>query len=242
MRQFEHHLKSEGSLCDALWTLSGCRWYATVPPDSSYLPLSRLLSTDDQWRENLRDQQFSTILRDSERNQTAMKDRQSTRARLPRGAGWCGTSPPMQVGHSQGLQRREVHARAVASCKAEISGELFMDDIRAAQSKVYRTLWHGRPSRNCPFQTSSVRELECSVASELERDGWRLERQADDRRDVRIGFRYKALVLDVTEDREISLGSYAPGIRVGPVARMQRLPSRRTGAPDIRTGGSSRIW
>ena len=50
-------------------------------------------------------------------------------------------------------------------------------------------------------------------------------RSENDRTDLPIDFRFPAFLLKASEDPEVSLGSFASGARVGPGARLPRLPA-----------------
>ena len=82
----------------------------------------------------------------------------------------------------------------------------------------------GRVQEN-PFSEKDIQDLKRDVIDELERAGLELKREENDRRDVPIDFRYLDLLLKAAEDPEVGLGQFAQGVRVGPSARMPRLPA-----------------
>ena len=63
------------------------------------------------------------------------------------------------------------------------------------------------------------------MIKELASEGLHLTRKAEDRADVPIDFRFFDLLLRSSEDPEVGLGEFAVGVRVGPGARMPRLPA-----------------
>ena len=50
-------------------------------------------------------------------------------------------------------------------------------------------------------------------------------RTPDDRTDIPIDYRYLQLLLVAAEDPEVGLGDIASGVRVGPGARLPRIPA-----------------
>ena len=59
----------------------------------------------------------------------------------------------------------------------------------------------------------------------MERAGIKVERMSGDRSDLPIDCRYVDALLRAAEDPEVNLGSFAGGVRIGPVVRMPRLPA-----------------
>ena len=57
------------------------------------------------------------------------------------------------------------------------------------------------------------------------RAGLDLKREENDRRDVPIDFRYLDLLLKAAENPEVGMGQFSQRVRVGPSARMPRLPA-----------------
>ena len=76
-----------------------------------------------------------------------------------------------------------------------------------------------------PFDADSVKKLKSDVVGDLSSCGHRLVSHPKDRKDVPIDYRFLQLLLDASEDPEVHLGSFACGVRVGPRARLSRLPA-----------------
>ena len=49
---------------------------------------------------------------------------------------------------------------------------------------------------------------------------------SQDRTDLPFDYRFLELLLDASGDREVGLGLFARGVRVGPGSRLLRLPAR----------------
>ena len=80
----------------------------------------------------------------------------------------------------------------------------------------------------CPFGAHSVRELKESTIEAQETHGLELRRDATDRRDLPIDFRYLGLLLRAAGDPEVHLGPFAKGVRVGVGVRLRKLPALYT--------------
>ena len=76
-----------------------------------------------------------------------------------------------------------------------------------------------------PFDADSVEKLKSDVVGYLSSCGYRLVSNPKDRKDVPIDCRFLQLLLTASEDPEVRLGSFACGVRVGPGARLPRLPA-----------------
>ena len=156
----------------------------------------------------------------------------------PKNSGWRGPGKPMQVGTGY-LQRDYCDGQSLAS-----PGRWPVDQRRYPSSRQ----WNGvvRIFRRfteqfctpdllmrlalgrvevCPFDSREVSELKESVIKELASEGLHLTRKAEDRADVPMDFRFFDLLLRSSEDPEVGLGEFAVGVRVGPGARMPRLPA-----------------
>ena len=82
----------------------------------------------------------------------------------------------------------------------------------------------GRVQEN-PFSEKDIQDLKQDVNDKLERAGLELNRKENDRKDVPIDFGYLDLLLKAAEDPEVGLAQFSQGVRVGPSARMPRLPA-----------------
>ena len=79
--------------------------------------------------------------------------------------------------------------------------------------------------QSSPFPPAEVAELKQQVIDTAGRSGYQIVRRTGDRTDVPLDYRFLDLLLRVAEDPEVGLGEYAQGVRVGPGARMPRLPA-----------------
>ena len=80
--------------------------------------------------------------------------------------------------------------------------------------------------QSSPFPPAEVAELKQQVVDTAARSGYEIVRRiGDPRTDVPTDYRFLDLLLRVAEDPEVGLGEYAQGVRVGPGARMPRLPA-----------------
>ena len=76
-----------------------------------------------------------------------------------------------------------------------------------------------------PFTSDSVTALTQDVSQLLSNRGLHLHRTTNDPTDVPIDFRFLDLLLLAADDPEVHLGTFAIGVRVGPCARLPRLPA-----------------
>ena len=77
----------------------------------------------------------------------------------------------------------------------------------------------------CPFPSDEVKNLKAEVVRCAEANGYELRREAADRINAPIDFRFLQLLLTVAGDPEVHLGDFSLGVRVGPGARLPRLPA-----------------
>ena len=120
-----------------------------------------------------------------------------------RGAGRCGDSPSW---------RRSIANKFIAYSNIHGTTELLM---QLALGRV----------ESSPFDPDSIRQLKSETLEILAEHGLKLERSSDDRKDVPIDYRYMDLLLRASEDPEVGIGDFASGVRVGPGARLPRLPA-----------------
>ena len=76
-----------------------------------------------------------------------------------------------------------------------------------------------------PFSPESIAALKFDVVSCLASQGISLMHSDDDRKDVPIDYRFLQLLLTAAQDPEVHLGNFSSGVRVGPGARLPRLPA-----------------
>ena len=77
----------------------------------------------------------------------------------------------------------------------------------------------------CPFPPDAVASLKKQLIDSAAVRGFHLERRIGDRSDVPIDYRFLHVLLQLAGDPEVGLGEYSQGVRVGPGARMPRLPA-----------------
>ena len=153
-------------------------------------------------------------------------------------SGWVGSGPPMRVGvgytardicDGQGLPspgRWAIPSRRypASSSWKTVTRKFEQFSAQYGTPELLMNLALGRVQEN-PFCEKDIRELKQEIISELEQAGLELKREENDRRDVPIDFRYLDLLLRAAEDPEVGLGQFSQGVRVGPSARMPRLPA-----------------
>ena len=74
--------------------------------------------------------------------------------------------------------------------------------------------------QSTPYSADAVRQLKTEVEHTLEAHGHKVVRQTGDREDLPIDFRFLQALLAAAEDPEVSVGSFAQGVRVGPGAEL----------------------
>ena len=77
----------------------------------------------------------------------------------------------------------------------------------------------------CPFPSDEVKNLKAELVRCAEANGYELRREAADKINAPIDFRFLQLLLTVAGDPEVHLGVFSLGVRVGPRARLPRLPA-----------------
>ena len=90
--------------------------------------------------------------------------------------------------------------------------------------------------RECPLKAADVQELKNEVVVKLASMGMDLTRCSGDRNNVPIDFRFLDLLLRAAGDPEVGLGVFAQGVRVGPGARMPRLPALHKLKEEVESG------
>ena len=79
--------------------------------------------------------------------------------------------------------------------------------------------------KSCPFPAEYVDGLKRHTVEVTEKHGLKLFRHPADRREISKDFRYLSLLLEAAEDPDSQLGEFARRVRVGPGARLPRLPT-----------------
>ena len=77
-----------------------------------------------------------------------------------------------------------------------------------------------RKVKTSPFPRELVARLKEQTVETLCAHGLSLDGHPEDRRDVPIDFRYLGLLLRAAGDRDVHIGDFATGVRVGPGARL----------------------
>ena len=245
--RFEQKLKSDAELRESLWTLSGlrlvchCTQAQECHGDAIIHEFRRRYP--DAYDRNLpttgppssRVLNYLACLREEPESDEGS----SADEGVPeKGAGWTGRGEPMMVG--VGYTAREFcDGQSLAS-----PGRWPIEQRRYPESGAWKAVAalfmtfaerEGTPQlladlalgkvKACPFEAARVRELKEESLDILSKHGLVLQRTGQDRRDVPIDFRYLQLLLTAAQDPEIGLGSFASGVRVGPGARLPRLPA-----------------
>ena len=155
-----------------------------------------------------------------------------------KGSGWVGSGPPMRVGvgytardmcDGQGLPspgRWPIASRRYPASPIwkAVTRKFEQFSTQYGTAELLMNLALSRVQEN-PFSEKDIQNLKEDVIDELEQAGLELKREENDRRDVPIDFRYLDLLLKAAEDAEVGLGQFSQGVRVGPSARMPRLPA-----------------
>ena len=77
----------------------------------------------------------------------------------------------------------------------------------------------------CPFGDQEILELKADIVAGLAERGQMLQSSPRDSQDVLLDNRFIELLLSSAQDPEVSIGSFAEGVRVGPGVRLPRLPA-----------------
>ena len=232
--RFEQKLKSDQELSESLCTpTQDCHADAIIREFRSLYPGAHDRGDVSTGPPSSRVLNFLARLREEAPSEEGSSADENVPAK---GAGWRGQGDPMMVGvgytarefcDGQSLAspgRWPVHLRRYPDSKPwqEVS-ELFMS-CAEREGQLLTDLTLGKV-KECPFSGQSIQDLKESSLAALSRQGLSLQRTAEDRGDVPTDFRYIHLLLTASEDPEVSLGSFASGVRVGPGARLPRLPA-----------------
>ena len=248
--RFEQKLKKEFVLRETLWTMSGLRWVchckqrqechgdAIIQEFRRQFPEARDRAASMSALPSSRVLNYIARLREEPESED---DTLPDEGAPPKGSGWRGKSAPIMVGvgytsrefcdgqspASPGrwpLQQRQYPG----SNQWKAVSDLFMGYAeKHGTTQMLMSLALGRVAR-CPFGSQSIRELKESTSEALKTLGLELRRDAADRRDLPIDFRYLDLLLRAAGDPEVHLGQFDKSVRVGPGARLPRLPSLYT--------------
>ena len=79
--------------------------------------------------------------------------------------------------------------------------------------------------KETPFPEEQVTALKRRVIDDMAEQGLQMRRDPKDREDVLLDYRFLELLLRAAKDPDVTLGEFAKGVRVGPGARLPRLPA-----------------
>ena len=147
----------------------------------------------------------------------------------PAGSGWYGSGKLMMIGsqdiHDQRNLRWPIAAfsRETATARKEIPLQRFMACDGGSLSTGRGTDWSAPASRELRagkgvvlllLMTRSSQSLRSKVMDTLEARGVSLVRGPTDRGEVQVDYRFVQLLLTAAEDPEVSIGTFAGGVRV----------------------------
>ena len=245
--RFEQKLKCDPVLRETLWTMSGlrlvchckptqeCRGDAIIREFRQQFPGAFDREASASEPPSSRVLNYLARLREEPESEA---DTSPDEGAPPKSTGWRGNGAPMVVG--VGYTSREFcdgqslaspgrwpvqQRRYPDSAQWKELADLFMNFAeRHGDAPLLLNLVVGRVEQ-CPFDPQSVRELKEATVEALKRHGLELRRKDADRTDLPIDYRYLDLLLRAAEGSEVHLGSFAEGVRVGPGARLPRLPA-----------------
>ena len=247
VQQFGEKLRRESSFRDLLWTLSGVRLVCHCLPTQACHGDEIVREYKNKWPAA-----FDREEEGSEHPETAVLNYLSRLREVPVSdaessadedvpaarAGWIGTGEPMVIG--SGYTRREVcdglslaspgrwppdQRNYPQSVEWLEEAEKVRDFARRqGPPELLMKLALGQVNA-CPFPEQAIRSVKDEIIASLAARGKILKRVALDRTDLPIDFRFLELLLDVSGDPEVGLGSFSQGVRVGVGARLPRLPA-----------------
>ena len=242
--KFEHHLRTDQDLNEALWQLSGARLVCHCRPgESCHADVSRTVFSEripdayDRVSGSAKPPTAQVLNYMAKlREVPEQSDGSSADEGAPeRGAGWVGHGPPIEV--CVDVSRELCDGQSLASpgrwspeqrsypqheqWKAIV--KLFEKFANTYGTEELLTSLALGKVAECPFPSDEVKNLKAEVVRCA--DGYDLRREAADRIDTPIDFRFLQLLLTVAGDPEVHLGDFSMGVRVGPGARLPRLPA-----------------
>ena len=156
----------------------------------------------------------------------------------PKHAGWRGSGRPLIIG--TGYTEREMcdgmslaspgrwspeHRKYPSSSLGSDVFNLIMDFSREhGTQELFASLALGKV-KSCPFPADRVEGLKRRTVELMEQHGLKLVRHPSDRPESSIDYRYLSLLLEAADDPDRHIGDFARGVRVGPGARLPRLPA-----------------
>ena len=231
--RFEQQLKSDPVLRETLWTMSGLRLVCHCKPTQEChgdAIIREFLGAFDR-EASASEPPSSRVLNNLARLREEPEiedDTSPDEGAPPKSKGWRGNGAPMVVG--VGYTSREFcdgqslaspgrwpvqQRRYPGSPQWKEVSDMFMNFAeRYGDAPLLLNLAVGRVEQ-CPFDPQSVRELKAATVEALKRHGLELGRKDADRTELTINYRYLDLLLRAAE-----------GVRVGPRARLPRLPAQ----------------
>ena len=156
----------------------------------------------------------------------------------PAGSGWTGIGSPMTVGTGY-TARPFCDGQSLAS-----PGRWVPDQRRypshptwSAVSSLFSrfTATYGSPELlmqlalgkvdSSPFGQKEMAQLKADVIASLHGLGLQIKTSTEDSPDVLLDYRFLEILLAAAHDPDVSIGSFASGVRVGPGVRLPRLPA-----------------
>ena len=244
---FREHLESDLDLRNSVWALSGLRLvcHCTLSQECHggiLIDEYRRQFPDAHDRDDLRAKPpCSAVLNYMSRLREEAESSEGSSADegVPvRHSGWRGNGSPLQVG--VGYTSREVcdgqglcspgrwapaNRRYPTGPRWEPVAKLFMDFARSyGTTDVLSRLALGQVPSS-PFMPEKIAELKLNIIDYLSTQGIHLSRTTEDRSDLPVDYRFLHLLLTASGDPEVGLGEFSRGVRVGPGARLPRLPA-----------------
>ena len=244
---FAESLRNDSSLCADIWSLSGLRLVC-------HCKLSQKCHADvlvDEFRSQF-PQAFDRSVSGGRpppaqtlnflaklREEPDSSEGSSADEGAPvRGSGWRGQGRPMEVGSgytarelcdgqtlaSPGRWEPSLRRYPTHSAWESVASHFREYTHRAGTPELLLRLAVGKVAVS-PFPEEEVKQLRTQVVDELISQGYGPRRTATDRDNVPIDFRLLQSLLDAAGDPEVSVGEFASGVRVGPGARLPRLPA-----------------
>ena len=228
--KFDHHLRTNQDLNDALWQLSGARLVCHCRPgEPCHADIIRKVFSqrfpdahdrDNEGMEPPTEQVLNYMAK--LREVPEQSDGSSADEGAPeRGAGWVGHGPPIEVG--VGYVSRELCDGQSLSSPGRWSPEqrrcpqheqwsavvkLFENFANTCGTEGLLTSLALGKVAECPFPSDEVKNLKAEVVQCAEANGYELRREAADRINAPIDFRFLQLLLTVAGDPEVHLGDF----------------------------------
>ena len=244
---FEHHLRTDQNLNEALWQLSGARLVCHCRPgESCHADIIRTVFSErfpdaydrDSGRAKPPTAQVLNYKAEHREVPEQSDGSWADKGAPKRGAGWMGHGPPLEVG--VGYVSRELYDGQSLASRERWSPEQrrypqheqwkAVDNLFENSANTYGTeelltsLALGKVAE-CPFPSDEVKNLKAEVVQCAATRAYDLRREAADRTNTPIDLKFLQLLLTVAGDPEVHLGDFSLGVCVGPGARLPGLPA-----------------